>query len=128
MPDFDHQWGADLLLTATGDIALVQDAPLGQQRVLRRLLTNPNDYVWHTDYGAGLGAFVGQPVAAGQIESIIRTQMFRETAVQHTPEPLVDVALPEGARQTSVILRISYVDASAVEVQQLQFAIPGGLA
>ncbi|OJW25457.1 MAG: hypothetical protein BGO51_02140 [Rhodospirillales bacterium 69-11] len=128
MPDLHHQWGADLLLTATGDIALVQDGPLGQQRVLRRLLTNPNDYVWHPEYGGGLGASVGRPVAAGQIESVIRTQMFREAAVQHAPEPRVSIAIPDAPGWTSVFVSIVYVDGSALEEQHLQFAVPGGYA
>ena len=52
--DFDQLWGDDLTLTATGQVALVDGTPKGEQRVLRRLLTNPGDYIWHPEYGAGL--------------------------------------------------------------------------
>ena len=57
MSDISHQWGSDLSIGPTGDFALVSGAILGQQRVLRRLLTNPGDYIWHPDYGAGLAEF-----------------------------------------------------------------------
>ena len=46
MPDLAHQFGADLVAGATGDLAVVDGPALGRQRVLRRLLTNPGDYIW----------------------------------------------------------------------------------
>ena len=52
-------WGGDLTINATGDLQLSTGTQLGQQRVLRRLLTNAADYIWQPDYGAGLGQFVG---------------------------------------------------------------------
>ena len=61
MPDISHQFSADLSLSPTGDLATITAPQLTQQRVLRRLLTNPGDYIWHPSYGAGLAAFVGQP-------------------------------------------------------------------
>ena len=54
---------------------------LGQQRVLRRLLTSPGDYIWQLDYGAGLARFIGQPVNPLQIKAVIRSQIFKEAAV-----------------------------------------------
>lgn len=126
--DLHHQWGSDLTLTSTGDLSTVHDAPLGQQRVLRRLLTSPSDYVWHPQYGAGLGALVGQPLASNQIEATARAHMFREAAVEHAPEPQIQVARPEGSRGTSASVRIVYVDSSSREPQLLQFPVPGELA
>ena len=61
MPDLAHEFGADLQAGPTGDLALADGAALGRQRVLRRLLTNPGDYIWHPTYGAGLARFVGHP-------------------------------------------------------------------
>ncbi len=54
MYDLSHQWGDDLTVGPTGDMALVTGSVFGQQRVLRRLMTNPGDYIWQLDYGAGL--------------------------------------------------------------------------
>ena len=58
MHDIAHQWGSDLLTSSVGDLASVSGPLLGQQRVLRRLLTNPGDYIWQLDYGAGLARFI----------------------------------------------------------------------
>ena len=49
MPDLSHEFGADLLAGPTGDLAVAAGAGLGRQRVLRRLLTNPGDYIWQPD-------------------------------------------------------------------------------
>ena len=56
MPDINHLWGNDLAFSATGDLATADVPTLTQQRVLRRLLTNPGDYIWELDYGAGLAS------------------------------------------------------------------------
>ena len=63
MADAFHQWGSDLATGSTGDISTISGQLLGQQRVLRRLLTNPGEYIWQLDYGAGLARFIGQLAA-----------------------------------------------------------------
>jgi hypothetical protein len=72
--DLSHQWASDLSIGPTGDLALASGSMLGQQRVLRRLMTNPGDYIWQLGYGAGLGQFIGQPTNASQIQAVIRSQ------------------------------------------------------
>ncbi len=120
MPDLSHLYGADLALDATGDLATVDATALGQQRVLRRLLTNPGDYLWNPAYGAGLGQFVGQPANAARIRSVIRSQIFQEAAVARTPEPTIDVAVaPNGA----VTVAILYADATTGASQSLTFTV-----
>lgn len=99
MTDAFHQWGSDLALGPTGDVASVSGQLLGQQRVLRRLLTNPGDYIWQLDYGAGLARFIGQPVNPLQISAVVRSQIFKEAAVARQPEPLIDVQVSPGARR-----------------------------
>jgi uncharacterized phage protein gp47/JayE len=89
--DIYHQFGSDLVAGPTGDLASAAGTTLGQQRVLRRLLTNPGDYIWQLTYGAGLAQFVGQPVDVARIGGVIRSQMLREPAVARSPEPVVDV-------------------------------------
>lgn len=101
MADAYHQWGSDLITSPTGDIGMVSGPMLGQQRVLRRLLTNAGDYIWHLDYGAGLARFIGQPANTLQIKAIIRSQIFKEAAVSRQPEPVIDVQIsPGGAAGT----------------------------
>src|SRR3954470_21933759 len=96
MADASHQWGSDLAIDSTGDINAAAGQILGQQRVLRRLLTNPGDYIWQLDYGAGLARFIGQPINPWQIGAVIRSKIFKEAAVARQPEPLIDVQVAPG--------------------------------
>ncbi len=122
MADAWHLFGGDLSVVASGDVAVIDGATEGQQRVLRRLLTNPGDYLWHPTYGAGLGQFVGLPTDTARIEGVIRGQIFREAAVARTPEPVIAV---EGAANGSVYVTIQYADATTGETQLLDFTVGG---
>jgi len=122
MADLWHQFAADLQDGVTGDLASVDGALLGQQRVLRRLLTNPGDYLWQPGYGAGLAQFVGAPVDAARIGGVIRSQIFLEAAVARTPEPQVDV---QAAGDGSVYVAIRYTDVASAATQVLQFSVGG---
>lgn len=120
MPDLSHQFGADLSPGPTGDLATTSGSTLGQQRVLRRLLTNPGDYIWNPGYGAGLAQFVGQPARTAQIRAVIRSQIFQEAVVARTPEPLVDVSVePAG----NVYVHLRYADAATGQTQVLAFTV-----
>ncbi len=118
MADTSHQFGADLTLSPTGDLATATGASLTQQRVLKRLLTNPGDYIWQLDYGAGLASFVGQPAGKATIAAVIRSQIFKEAAVARTPEPIIDI---QQDRAGSVYVHIRYADATTGETQLLSF-------
>ncbi len=122
MQDASLVWGADLSVSSTGDIALASATTLGQQRVLRRLLTNPGDYIWQLDYGAGLARFVGTPIDVLAVRAAIRSQIFKESAVSRTPEPLIDV---QTAQDGSVIVQIRYVDSTLGTTQVLSFQVGG---
>jgi phage baseplate assembly protein W len=123
MADISHQWSSDLAIGPTGDLASVSGPLLGQQRVLRRLLTSPGDYIWHPDYGAGLARFIGQPVNALQIRAVVRSQIFKEAAVARLPEPVIDVqASPDGATG-AVYVHIRYVDGPSGQTQTLSFSV-----
>ena len=118
MPDVFHQYGSDLVIGPSGDLATVDDNLLGQQRVLRRLLTNPGDYLWNPTYGAGLGQFVGQPANAARIRSVIRSQIFQESAVAVSPAPVVDV---QGGTNGNIAVQIQYSDSTSGKTQVLSF-------
>jgi len=120
MPDLWHQFGSDLVVGATGDLAAVTGALAGQQRVLRRLLTNPGDYIWQPGYGAGLAQFVGRPASATQIRAVVRSQIFKEAAVARTPEPIIDVTADVTG---TVYVHIRYADAASGATQILSFSI-----
>ncbi len=108
---------------STGDIGTVTGALLGQQRVLRRLLTNPGDYIWQPDYGAGLAQFIGQPVNPLQIKAVIRSQIFKEATVARQPEPLIDVQVAPGGASGTVYVYIQYMDAQIGETQVISFSM-----
>ena len=111
------------MVGVTGDISVASGALLGQQRVLRRLLTNPGEYIWQLDYGAGLARFIGEPVNPSQIRAVIRSQIFKEAAVSRQPEPIIDVQLAPGGASGTVYVHIRYVDAENSQTQVLSFAV-----
>ncbi len=122
MPDIKMTWSGDLSISPTGDLATSVGPALGTERVLRRLMTNPRDYIWNPDYGAGLGQFVGRPVNAASIESLIRLQMQIEVAVGQVPEPIVEVRPDPGGE---LYVQVRYADAVTSESAALAFNVPG---
>lgn len=123
MADLFHQWGSDLIVGPTGDISTIDGSSWGQQRVLRRLLTNPGDYIWQLDYGAGLARFIGQPASALQIRAVIRSQIFKESSVARQPEPLINVQISPGGASSTVYVHIRYVDAESRQTRVLSFPV-----
>jgi phage baseplate assembly protein W len=121
--DIFHVWESDLAVSASGDLALASGSALGQQRVLRRLLTNPGDYIWHTDYGAGLASFVGSPTRETQIKATIRSQIFQEAAVAQAPEPIIDVQISPAGAISTIYVDIRYTDSLSGQTQVLAFTI-----
>lgn len=120
MTDLAHNFGADLSFSPSGGLAIAGGSTLGQQRVLRRLLTNLGAYIWHLTYGAGLAQFVGQPVNAMAIRAVIRSQIFKEAAVARSPEPVIEVT---GQPDGSVFVSILYVDTPSGETELLTFTV-----
>ncbi len=119
MADIFHSFGSDLAPSPTGDIAIATDAILGQQRVLRRLLTNPGDYIWQPDFGAGLAQFIGQPAEISRIRATVRSQIFKEAAVARSPEPIIDVSFDHAG---TVYVHIRYADTATGQTQLLSFS------
>jgi phage baseplate assembly protein W len=113
MFDINHTFGGDLAVGTSGDLAAVSGSALGQQRVLRRLLTNAGDYIWQLTYGAGLPSMIGMPVDAAAIAGLVRSQIFLEKAVAQTPTPIVDVQAQSGI----VSLQITYTDTTNTTTQ-----------
>lgn len=125
MSDVLHQWGNDLSIGSTGDVALAAGSQLVQQRVLRRLLTNPLDYIWQPDYGAGLAGFVGQPASMSQIQTVIRGQIFKESSIASSPEPVIEVVINPGGVTTTTYVDITYTNKNSSAPQILSFTLGG---
>ena len=80
-----------------------------QQRVIRRLLTNPGDYIWHTDCGAGLGSYVGAQYAPKRIEGTILNQLQFEYLVAAIPAPSVQTNVSSIGQFSSTSVKIRYM-------------------
>lgn len=122
MADLAHDFGGDLAIGPTGDVALSDGPGLTRERVLRRLLTNPGDYLWQLDYGAGLGRFVGETVGAARLRAVVRGQIFKEAAVARSPEPVVEA---RDDRAGGLAVQIRYGDADGGQPQLLTFSVGG---
>jgi hypothetical protein len=95
--DISHEWGGDLVVGSSGDLAIAADTNAINQRICRRLLTNPGDYIWNVAYGGGLAQFVGMPANRADIEAVIMDQILLETAIPSTPAPQVTITVIDPA-------------------------------
>ncbi len=127
--DLDHYWGGDLSATPAGDVLTAQGTARGQQRVLRRLLTNPRqvladgtilppDYPWQPTYGAGLPRMIGTNASVSEITAAIRGQLYLEASVSRIPEPIITVKPLQGG----VAVSVQYNDAASGSPTTLSFS------
>lgn len=118
MSAISHIMGGDLILNGSGGLAIVGPAEQARQSILRRLCTNPGDYLWHLEYGAGLPGKIGQPMNADDILTAVKAQMATEEAVDQTTPPKVALTdMGDGA----YLCLIQYVDLQTQTVQSLTF-------
>ncbi len=108
--DIDLEWRGDLSLNHQGDLASVMLSKLTHQRVLRRLLTAPGDYLWAATYGAGLGQLVGKPIDIRAVEAMIRLQLMHEASVAPTPAPRVRTASEGSSGNNEYVISITYAE------------------
>lgn len=108
MADLSLTFGGDLGFSASGDLALATQDALTRQRVLRRLLTNPGDYLWHLSYGAGLGRYVGAAGGQSLVAAVAGAQLRLESRVAAQPAPMVEATTAAGS---GLVLTIRYSDA-----------------
>lgn len=111
LQDIDHEWGQDIALSNTGDLALVSGTKRGQQRILRRLMTNRGDYLFQENYGAGVLAAIGSTEDSGSIVGTVRAQVLLEDSVAPTPPPVTKIQNAPGAADgSSLAVSIAYTD------------------
>jgi hypothetical protein len=120
MADLALTVGGDLLVGPTGDIDLVDGSGLTQQRVLRRLLTNPGGYIWQLSYGAGLAQFVGQAGAPAAIQAVSRSQILAEPNVASNPAPSIVASTTDDG---TVSLIIRYTDSLVQQTTSLTISV-----
>lgn len=110
--DLAHTWGHDIGVAAGGDLLLVSSSGLTRERVMRRLLTSPGDYIWSLKYGAGLSRIIGKPIDTMAVEAIVRLQMRHESSVRQEPAPVVRQTQSNDQRPDTLTLSIQYVDST----------------
>ncbi len=123
--DIGHQWGGDLDVSPTGDLAQISGPSATTQRILRRLLTNEGDYIWNVGYGAGLPGYVGNLGSKAGINAAVRSQLLLEASVASTPPPEIAVSTPAGQGSGTFELSIRYIDALSREENSMSLPLMG---
>lgn len=115
-----YQWyGGDVTSSATGDLQTVTGDTRSQQRIVRRLCTNPGDYIQHPDYGGGLPKLIGSNASASDVKAIVQSQMRLEDSVLQLPAPVVTVTPITNGMQ----IQIQYTDALSRKPVLLSFDV-----
>lgn len=120
--DISQNFGSDFSFSARNDLLTSSDIEKSRQRVLRRLLTNPGDYIWHPQYGTGLQRFIGQSLSSDrfdEIRSLITSQIFLEESVAKTPQPVILLQTIQGG----LFVQINYTQASTQSQVMLTFDV-----
>lgn len=120
--DVNHQFGADIVVGAGGDLLTAVGDNETQQRILRRLLTPNGSYIWHTGFGAGLPARVGDALSTkevGQVQALIQGQLLLEPDVARNPPPQITVQPTTNGLSVGIV----YTDAITKKPQVLQFTV-----
>ncbi len=115
-----HYFGNDASISASGDLLTSTGNLLANQRILRRLMTNPGSMLYHPEYGGGLGLFVGKVVDAQVIRATILSQMQLEASVDQTTTPIVRVQVTTSGY---VYVAIQYIYAATGEASSLSFQV-----
>lgn len=126
LADCSHLWNNDIVTSPTGDLGIATDATRSQQRVIRRLLTNPldangpPDYALHPTYGAGLARYVGTNADPAKLRALIRGQMLLEDSVAKNPAPQITVTIVD---PTTISVYIRYTIAGSGSPAVLAFNV-----
>lgn len=126
--DLYQVYGSDLIFDASGALLTVGGttpqadpiANLTNQRIIRRLLTNPGEYLWYPSYGAGLARFIGQPLNVKALTAIVRGQLFLQPEVARTPAPIISFLIDKTGTVSCSIL---YTATQTGQSTPLQFSI-----
>lgn len=97
---------------------------LAQQSVIRRLLTNPGDDLYASEYGAGLPLQIGQPAHDERLRATILRNLRLEVRVDQAKPITVTVQTDPATSQTYA--RIQYFD--RITGDQSALTLPLGVA
>ncbi|MBO9539688.1 phage tail protein [bacterium] len=129
MADLYLDFGTDLNFAPNGDVQLASGSILTNQRLARRFFTNPQqvdasgatlaraDYIFHPNYGTGLGRYVdslGNATTQRQIELLMAGQARLEASVAPLPVPSASSAF-KVTGELDVFLRYATRDGGMVQ-------------
>ena len=121
MADLNSPWGADLQISATGDLALVDGLNRSNQRIIRRLFTNLGAYIWHPEYGASIPDRIGDNIDVNLFQAVVYSQIMLEDSVSPTPPPQVTTVM---AGVDQVACTIVYTAVSDGQQKTMTFDYP----
>jgi len=120
--DIYHNYGNDLVVGVNGDLRLTENTETSEQRIIRRLLTPLKSYISHTDYGAGLGQYIGLPLSIAierEIKSVITSQLLLESSVAKSPPPEIQIT----PSLTGLVCFIQYTESASKALISLNFQV-----
>lgn len=115
--------GSDIKFASSGDFLTVDGNQKTQQRIMRRLLTNPGSYIWHPTFGAGVPRFIGKQMSGqeiNQLKALCVSQILLEETVAKIPAPTVNITQ---LKPYVIEITIGYTDAVTNQSQLLTFNI-----
>lgn len=95
LSDVSVYYGTDHQTSNSGDLLTVSGTRRGEQRVIRRLLTNPatateaGDDIFAPAYGGGIPRAIGKPLDVPKLQAQCLAQMLLEDVVAKSPRPVV---------------------------------------
>ena len=101
------EWGGDLSVGPTGDIGVAPVQTEVQQRIIRRLLTNAGDYIWHINFGGGLGSYIGKPYSSALIEGTVWPNSSMRFLSPQIHRPHFKSANPQRDHSPALLLLLS---------------------
>lgn len=119
LSDLYHWYGGDVSSSATGDFQTVTGDTRSQQRIIRRLCTNPGDYIFHPEYGGGLPKLIGSNASVSDVKAIVQSQLKLEDSILQLPVPIVAVTSITAGMQ----IQIQYTDALTRKPVLLSFNV-----
>lgn len=119
MPDVGHFFGSDMQVSASGDLLMVDGLDLTTQRLIRRLMTAANAYIWHTDYGAGVPQRIGDNTNTTAIKAAIASQIYKDGLVASNPAPIITTT----ATFNTVNVHIKYTSRVTGKQEVLSFDV-----
>lgn len=120
MADVYLDWNSDFVVSASGGLLLADGVTLSNQRIIRRLCTAVQGYIFHLEYGAGLLQRIGRPGVIAQISSIVRAQIALEATVAASPSPVITVD-EDTDNLGAFIITINYTESATGEPVTLSF-------